>query len=1030
MKPEKDESQDQTVQLSEVKRLLLQKRLRGQSIKTAKAAHIPQRVDNGPSVLSFSQQRLWFLHQLEPDSHAYNITFSYRLQGSLDVTAFEHSLNEIVKRHEALRTTFVSVNGEPTQVISSSVELPLSVLGMEGLPEDEKEKKVHSAVFEESRHNFDLSKGPVFRTTLLRCSATEYFFIFVVHHIAFDGWSAGVFLRELGLLYTAFSAGQPSPLSELPIQYADYAVWQREWLQGGVLEDQLGYWKQQLGSEIPVLQLPTDRPRPAVQTSRGATESFLLAKELKNKLNKLSQREGVTLFMTLLAAYHTLLYRYTEQADFAIGSPIANRNRSEIENLIGFFVNTLVLKSNISDDPSFKELLGRVRETTLGAYDHQDLPFEKLVEELQPVRDMSYSPLFQVMFVLQNVSMEPGEFPGLAISPLEIKTNAAMFDMALYMQEKEEGLAGTFEFNTDLFNGATIARMAGHFCTLLESIVADPAKRISELTLLPEAERQQMLVEWNTTEATYSAEKTLVHLFEDQVMRTPEAVAVDFEGAQLTYGELSERANKLAHYLQSQGVVPESRVGIWMERSLDMMVALLGTLKAGAAYVPLDPSYPQERLAFMLSDAQVSVLLTMEKFFKDLPEYAGHVVCMDKDQQAIAQGSEENPTGRIAPDNAAYVIYTSGSTGTPKGVVGLHRGAVNRLNWMWRVYPFKDGEVCCQKTYLSFVDSVWEIFGPLLKGVRTVIIPDEAVKDPDLLIESLTSNHVTRIVLVPSLLRVLLDSFGDLQKRLVDLRIWVSSGEEISVELTQRFREVMPDAKLINLYGSSEVSADVTCYEIGDELQEQRVPIGQPIDNTSIYILDSHQQPVPIGVPGELYIGGVGLARGYLNRPDLEFERFILNPFQQGEVLFKTGDLGRYLLDGNIEYRGRKDHQVKIRGFRVELGEIESHIKEVEAITDCVVVLKEDRPADTRMVAYYTVEDEQAVGISGIRRHLQTKLPDYMLPQHFVELSSIPLMPNGKVDRKALPKPETDASLEYGYVAPRSETEQKIATIW
>ena len=831
-------------------------------------------------------------------------------------------------------------------------------------------------------------------------------------------------------LYKAFSEGKPSPLPDLPIQYADFAHWQRERLQGEVLEGQVAYWKEQLGGELAQLQLPTDRSRPAVQTHRGARHGFDLPKGLAEKINSLSRQQGVTLFMTLLAAFKVLLYRYTGQTDFAVGSPIANRTRSELEGLIGFFVNTLVLRTDISGDPGFVEFLGRVRETTLGAYDHQEVPFEKLVEVLNPARDMSYSPLFQVMFVLQNMPRSSAELPGVRLSPVAVDTGASMFDLTLYMWEEDKGLSGSVEYNTDLFDARSIEQMVEHFETLLKGVVADPARRISELELLTEAEHHKLLVEWNATEKDYPKDKTLVQLFEEQVARTPEAVAVEYEGNQLAYRELNVRANQLAHYLQSKGISPESRVGIWMERSLDMMVALLGALKAGGAYVPLDPNYPQERLAFMLSDSQVPVLLTKQRFIKDLPQYAGQVVCLDRDWDVISKESAVSPTVHIKQDDAVYVIYTSGSTGTPKGVVGLYRGAVNRLNWMWRAYPFKPEEVCCQKTYLSFVDSVWEIFGPLLQGVPTVIVPDDAVKDPHLLVESLAANHVSRIVLVPSLLRVLLDSFGDLQKRLPELRLWVTSGEEIPLELAKRFREAMPHARLTNLYGSSEVSADVTCYEIGDDLQEQRVPIGRPIDNTQVYLLDDCLQPVPVGVHGELYVGGAGLARGYLNRPDLTAERFIPSPFRPGEVLFKTGDLGRCLADGSIQYLGRRDHQVKIRGFRVELGEVEARIKEVEAVADGVVVLREDRPEDTSLVAYYVVREGQAVETSDVRRHLQAKLPEYMVPQHFVELASLPLTPNGKVDRKALPRPEADSVLEQGYVAPRTETEQKIAAVW
>ena len=551
------------------------------------------------------------------------------------------------------------------------------------------------------------------------------------------------------------------------------------------------------------------------------------------------------------------------------------------------------------------------------------------------------------------------------------------------------------------------------------------------MPILDEAERRQLLVEWNDTAVEYPRDKCIHELFEKQVKRTPDAAAVIFGKQRLTYRELNTRANKLAHYLRLQGVVAESRVGIWMDRSPDMMVALLGTLKAGGAYVPLDPSYPQERLAFMLEDAQAPVLLTREKFLKDLPAYAGHVVCMDKDFEAIASASEENPISGITAESAAYVIYTSGSTGKPKGVIGLHRGAVNRLSWMWRVYPFKAGEVCCQKTYLSFLDSVWEIFGPLLKGVPAVIIPEEVVKDPHLLVDNLAAARVSRIVLVPSLLRVLLDSFGDLQKRLFDLKIWVTSGEEISVELAQRFGQVMPEAKLINLYGSSEVSADVTCYEVADGMQYRCIPIGRPIDNTSIYILDSHLQPVPIGVPGELYIGGVGLARGYLNQPDLTAERFIPSPFGQEEVLFKTGDLGRYLPDGNIEYLGRIDHQVKIRGFRIELEEIESVLNQHPAVQETVAVVREDRPGDKRLAAYVVPNPEQAAVHSELRRFLKSKLPDYMVPSAFVELEAMPLTPNRKVDRRALPAPDVvRPELQEAFVAPRSQSEELVAGIW
>jgi amino acid adenylation domain-containing protein len=795
--------------------------------------------------LSFAQERLWFLHHLEPDSVAYSMPRSIRLKGVLRKDALQKTYVELARRHETLRTTFHSTAGNPVLRIAAEPNILFDTLDLRHLPEVEREAEVKRLSEEDARKPFDLRRGPLFRIRLFQLEDEEHVLHSNMHHIISDGWSFGVMAREIAALYTAFIKGKSADLPELPVQYADYAVWQRQWLQGEVLEAQLNHWKDKLGGELPVLELPTDRPRPAVQTHRGAIESLALSKELTDALQTISRREGVTLFMTLLAAFKTLLYRLTGQEEIIVGTPIANRNRVEIEGLIGFFVNSLVMRTDLSGNPTFRELLGRVRETALGAYANQDMPFEKLVEELSPERDLSRTPLFQVFFNhIVAMGDKAGGLPGLEAEAVGGLDGESKFDMTLNVLEGEGSIELHSSYNTDIFDSWRIAEMLKQYQILLESIVSDSDKRISELWLLAEAERHQILVDWNATAADYPEERCIHELFENQVEDTPDAIAVTFGKERLTYRELNTRANQLAHHLRLQGVVAESRVGIWMDRSLDMMVALLGTLKSGGAYVPMDPSYPQERLAFMLEDAQAPVLLTREKFLEDLPAYAGHVVCLDKDSEAIASGSEENPISNITPDSAAYVIYTSGSTGKPKGVIGLHRGAVNRLSWMWRDYPFKDAEVCCQKTHLSFVDSVWEIFGPLLKGVPAAIIPEEVVKDPHLLVDNLAAAHVSRIVLVPSLLRVLLDSFGDLQKRLFDLKIWITSGEEISVELAQRFRQVMPEAKLINLYGSSEVSADVSCYEVADGRLHRCIPIGRPIDNTSIYILDSHLQPI------------------------------------------------------------------------------------------------------------------------------------------------------------------------------------------
>jgi amino acid adenylation domain-containing protein len=914
---------------------------------------------------SFPQQLLWLLDQLEPGRAIYNLPGPVRLTGALDIAALEQSLNEIVRRHEALRTTFDEVDGTPVQVIAPGLELTLPVTDLCHLPAGEREAASRRLVTEEARKPFDLARGPLVRAELLRLGDQEHVLLLTMHHIVSDGWSLQVLNKELAALYEAFSAGRPSPLPGLPIQYVDFAHWQREWLQGEALEKQLAYWRAQLAGAPAVLELPTDRPRPAEQSFRGAQASVMLPASLTEALKAMGQREGATLFMTLLAAFQALLSRYTGHEDIVVGSPIANRTRTELEGLIGFIANLLALRTDLSGDPSFRELLGRVREVTLGAYAHQDLPFERLVGELQPERSLSHAPLFQVMLVLLNNPREVLRLPGLTLEPLEVDTGTAKFDLALFIWEEEGGLKVQSEYNTDLFDAATITRMLTAFQNLLRGVVVDPDQPLSALPLLTNTERHQLLVEWNKSHADYP-NRCIHELFEAQAARTPDAVALVFEDKQLTYRELNRRANQLAHYLRKRGVGPESLVGVCLERSLELVVGLLGILKAGGAYVPLDPGYPPERLAFMLEDAQVPWLLTEQRLWDKMnvgqDAILSHIVRLDADWEAIAEESEQNPASGVTADNLAYVIYTSGSTGRPKGVLGLHRGAVNRFAWMWDAYPFEAGEVCCQRTSLNFVDSVWEIWGPLLQGVRTVLVPDEALKDAEQLVQTLAAHHVTRIVLVPSLLRVILDTFADIRSRLPELKHWVTSGEAISLELAQRFFEALPRSILINLYGSSEVSADVTCYDTGrmsDQLSS--VPIGRPLANTQIYLLDRYLNPSPIGVPGELHAGGAGLARGYLNRPELSAEKFIPSPFSEepGARLYKTGDLARYLPDGNIEYLGRLDHQVKVRGYRIELGEIEAALRAHPAVQETVVMAREDEPGEARLVAY-VVHDPQS----------------------------------------------------------------------
>jgi amino acid adenylation domain-containing protein len=1023
---------------------------------------------------------LWFLYQLHPSGSAYHRLFAHRLKGPLNVAALEQSLNEIVRRHQVLRTIFKTVDERPLQAIVPTFGLPLPVVDLRELPASEREVEVQRLSAREAQRPFDLACGPLLRAVVLQLCEKEHALLLTTHSIVFDRWSAGVFNRELAAFYAACSTGEASQLPGLALRYVDYAVWQREWLQDKTAETQLAYWKRQLGDSPPVLELPTDRPRPPDPTFRGARHFFTLSQELREALEALSQREGVTLFVTLLAAFKTLLFRYTGQTVVVVGSPIANRNRAGTKDLIGRFANILVLRCDLSGGPTFRELLVRVRETILGAYAHQDLPFERLVEELQPERTLSYHPLFQVVFELQDSPAEAFGLPGLVADSLEANTRAVQFDWNLILGDTEHGMLGHVEYSTDLFDELSIERLVGHYQTLLAGIVANPDQRLSILPLLTNAEQDQLLVEWNNSQMPYRQDRCIQCLFEEQVERTPDAVALVCPSAgfgqhpgrgeqanrgedqHLTHFELNRRANQLARYLQSLRVGPEVPVAISVERSLEMVVGILGVLKAGGAYLPLDPSYPRERLAFMLQDAQASILLTQKRLLDAWPDHrAAQVVCLDEDWAKIEQEKAENLACRTLPDHPAYVIYTSGSTGTPKGVLSLHRGAINRFHWMWETYPFGADEVCCQKTALSFADSVWEIWGPLSQGVRTVIVPDAVLKDPPRLVETLAAHHVTRIVVVPSLLREILEAFDDLQERLPELRIWVTSGEALSEDLARRFRERMPQGHLLNLYGSSEVSADATWYDTLEDDLLSCIPIGRPIANTQVYVLDRFWIPVPVGVPGELYVGGDGLARGYLKRPDMTAERFIPNPFAhpgrfkrgRGERLYRTGDLARYRPDGNVEFLGRVDHQVKMRGFRIELGEVETVLETCPSVQQAVVVAAPAAWDDERRLVAYVVpagahlcrsaaqgeaetKEKAAVLrptslISDLRNYLKARLPDYMVPATFVPLETLPLTPSGKVNRRALPTPiPTRLELDEVFVAPRTPTEKTLADVW
>ena len=907
--------------------------------------------------LSYAQQRLWLLDQLAPGSPAYNQLHVLSMKGKIVPAKLQDAINEVVRRHESLRTTFSVVDGQPLQIVAPPQPLSFPLKDLRGIPEDRRQAEMLRLSLEEGRRSFDLKSGPLMRVLLLRVADQEHILVLTLHHIIFDGWSLLVMLREIAQLYAAFSQRRPSPLPALTIQYADFASWQRDWLKGDVLQSHLAYWSKQLGGELPVLELPSYKSRPAVQGVAGAAQQIHITPELTRALREYSRRKDVTLYMTLLAAFNVLLFRFTGQKDIVVGSPIAGQNRAELENLIGFFVNTLALRTDLSGEPSFNELLMRVREVCLGAYAHEDVPFEKIVEDLQPERNLERTPIFQTFFVLFNTRKQSLQFPDLTMDLLDVDIGTAKFDLSLYCYELGDEVSGYIEYNTDILDDATGRRMAEMFDLLLQGIVADPDERISRLPLLIEAERQQTLVTWNSTHHDYRRDICIHNLFEEQAQATPDAVAIIAGDEQLTFTEVNRRANQLAHFLQKLDVGPETRVGICLNRSAGMVIGLLGILKAGACYVPLDPSYPQDRLAFMIDDAQISLLLTEETVVPNITNTRARVLFLDSEWRAISGEDAENCSSGVSALNAAYVIYTSGSTGTPKGVVGVHQAAINRFSWMWDAYPFKPDEVCCQKTPLSFVDSIWEIFGPLLRGTPLLIIPDEVVKEPARLVDALAENEVTRIVMVPSLLRVILETQNDLSERLAKLKYWVCSGETLPLDLANQFHSNLRDALLINLYGSSEVSADVTFHEVSEDHSLAAVPIGKPIWNTQIYLLDQEMQPVPIGVSAELYVAGEGLARCYLMEPAQTAERFLPDPFHaNGGRLYRTGDFARYLPDGSIQYLGRRDQQVKIRGKRVELAEVETALRDQTEVRECAVLARLNKEGEQQLVAYVVPE--------------------------------------------------------------------------
>ena len=996
----------------------------------------------GDLVLSFAQQRLWFLDQLEPDSPLYNIPIALRLTGSLDLAALERSLDEIVCRHECLRTTFDAVNGQPVQIITAALKVSLPVLELQDLPPLEREAQARQLTIEEAQRPFDLARGPLVRASILRLASDEHILLFNMHHIVSDGWSLDVLTYELATLYQAFCAGQSSPLPDLPIQYADYAAWQRAWLQGETLGKQLAYWRQQL-LDVSVLNMPTDRPRPPMQTFCGGTQAFTISEATSQALRALAQHEQVTLFMLLLAAFKTLLYRYTGQEDIVVGTPIANRQRSEIEGLIGFFVNTLVLRTDLSGIPRFREILGRVRDAALGAYAHQDVPFEMVVDALQPERNLSRTPLFQVMFTLQNAPWEEQALPNLTMQLWEVNNATAMFDLTLSLTETPHELLGTIEYNTDLFDDSTIVRMVRHFQSLLDSIAADPDQRLADLAMLPEAERQQLLVAWNATQAGYPRDRCVHELFEAQVKRAVDGLAIVTADQAMTYGELNRRANQLAHYLQARGVGPEVYVCVCMERSLEMVIALLGVLKAGGAYVPLDPTYPTERLAYMLEDAHPSVLLTQQRLLDNLPQHPAHVVCLDTAWASIAQANETDPINVVNPGNPAYVIYTSGSTGQPKGVMIPHQALVQYVLGALDHFALTPQDRVLQFASISFDTAAEEIYPCLLRGATLVLRTDTMLDSAATFMRTCATEHLTLLDLPTAYWHTLMAEIETVDWP-ASVRLVIIGGEQARSRQLQAWQaHVSAAVRLINTYGPTEATIVATACDLTGTGRSQRVdvPIGRPVTNVRVYLLDAHLRPVPIGVPGEVHIGGASLARGYLNRPALTADRFIPNPFydeaRAGSVedlrLYKTGDVARYLPDGNIEFLGRVDHQVKIRGYRIELSEIEAVLGQHPQIQGAIVLAHqvEHIPGDKQLVAYLVARTGQLLDTHELRSWLKDRLPAYMLPAAFVMLDALPLTPSKKVDRRALPAPDwQQLSARQTCVLPRTPIEQALADIW
>lgn len=1008
--------------LSPEKRALLERHLESRKRLSAPGQIAPpKRLESSPIPLSFAQQRLWFLEQLEPGLPFYNLPLATRISGTLIVSRLCDSLNEIVRRHEVLRTTFPALEGQPIQVIAPATRLEIPVLDLSTMPEADREMEVVRQASIEANRPFDLTRDTPIRCSLLRLREAEHVLLVTMHHIASDGWSMNIFWNELSTLYGAFCSGRPSPLPHLPVQYADFAIWQRSWLSGVESDRLLGYWKTKLANAPPLLQMPTDRSRPRVQAFEGAAYTVPLPNQVAEDLKAVCRQAGATLYMVLLAAFKVLLHRYSGETDLNVGSPVANRSRVEWEKLIGFFVNTLVIRTDVSDDPTFEELIARVKETSLEAFAHQDLPFEKLVEELQPRRSLSYNPIFQVMFVLQN--FQSASQMGRQATAPQFNVGTSKFDLTFSAAEMADGLTIGFEYNTRLFERQTIIAMSHVSRAILENIVRTKAVRISEIPLLSPEDQRRIVLESAGPSGLPAQASLIHHLCEIPARQTPEATALWFGSVRLSYRELNERANQLARALRDQGVGQEAYIGVFLDRSPEMLVAFLAVLKAGGVYVPLDPTYPASRLEYMLADSAISLLLTREKLLPQLAGFPGGVLCLDSNWELVSKYPAHNLEIAISPDNLAYVIYTSGSTGRPKGSMVEHRGVCNLAEAQIHAFGLSSSDRVLQFASPGFDASLFEILMTLRAGAALCLAEREEILPGSPLIQYLRLQRITTLVIPPSAL-VVLPTVA-----LPDLRVIVAVGEACPLDVVTRWKT---GKHFFNAYGPTEVSICSTIAKCTDDSISP--PIGRAIPNTRAYLLDVYLNPVPSGASGEIYLAGTGVSRGYHRNPGLTADRYLPDPFSDapGARCYRTGDRARLLQNGELQYLGRVDQQVKIRGYRIELGEVEAALSRHPVIGQAAVVGQTSPSGETRIVAFYVEESGIQVSISELRSFLRQTLPDFMIPSAFVSLPALPMNAHAKLDRKALPVVSDTIQLspEGALTGPRNQTEEALVRIW